>query len=276
MKYPELERLHREFGWKPSVVPSGSGPLWELGRDDAQKSSFSDAQFDSLEAGADGWWYQTRNLILKDALSSCDVSGALWDVGSGSGAVARFLKRAGREVMAIEPGGGGAAVSARSGVPSFCATLEQLSLPTSSLNAVGMFDVLEHVEDRAAVLKEIKRVLQPGAHLLLTLPALRLLWSDSDVTAGHFLRYSRRSIRRELENAGFTIVRSRYFFGLTVLPLLVLRAIPHRIGRKPLVTDEELVAKDIGFVGRIALHFERQWARVGFVGSSLLVVAKAN
>jgi SAM-dependent methyltransferase len=139
-----------------------------------------------------------------------------------------------------------------------------------------MFDVLEHIRDRTALLGEVKRVLKPGGHLVLTLPALRALWSASDVSAGHFLRYSKRSIRRELESAGFTVIRARYFFVLTVVPLFILRALPYRFGRGPAISDEELVAKDIGFIGRIASRVEMLWARVGLVGSSLLVVARSN
>jgi SAM-dependent methyltransferase len=258
------------------MVASDRPWLWIAERAKIDQSSFSDKQLGSLEAGADGWWYRTRNVVLDDALKACGVSGALWDVGSGAGAVAAYFHRIGREVVAVEPGAGGAAVSAQLGVASIQGTLDALALPNHSLSAAGMFDVLEHLPDRSAMLREIKRVLAPGGHLILTLPALRMLWSGSDVAAGHYLRYSKRTIRRELVAAGFTVERSRYFFVLTVLPLLILRAMPHRFGRGPVIADEELVAKDVGRVGQLASWCERMWARVGLTGSSLLVVARAN
>ncbi len=276
MRVPEFDRLQMEFGWSPTPLQSQVELLWTVEGQEASKTSFSEQQLDQLEAGSEGWWYRTRNDVIDDALKDCGVDGAIWDVGSGSGAVAVELSRRGRDVVAVEPGEGGAETSAQRGVPSFCGTLEQLGLPTHSLKAVGMFDVLEHLEYRAGVLREVRRVLKPGGHLVLTLPALHFLWSGSDVAAGHFLRYSKRSIRRELEAAGFTVVRARYFFLLTVLPLFFLRALPHRFGRGPVVSDEELVAKDVGVIGRLASQVERMWARIGSLGSSLLVVARAN
>jgi SAM-dependent methyltransferase len=272
----EFARLQREHGWQPNIVAGDCPLLWIAERAEIDQSSFSGDQLGSLETGADGWWYRTRNMVLDDALATCGISSALWDVGSGAGAVAAYLHRNGREVVAVEPGAGGASVSAQRGVASIQGTLDALALPSQSLSAIGMFDVLEHLPNRPAMLHEIRRVLAPGGHLILTLPALRMLWSGSDEAAGHYLRYSKRTIRRELADAGFTVERARYFFVLTVLPLLILRAIPHRLGRGPVVTDEELVAKGVGRIGRIASWCERMWARVGLTGSSLLVVARAN
>jgi SAM-dependent methyltransferase len=273
---PEFDRLQVEFGWSPTPQVSHVDLLWTVEGQEASKTSFSEQQLDQLEAGAEGWWYRTRNDVIDDALRQCDVKGTVWEVGSGSGLVAVELRRRSRDVVAVEPGAGGAETSAKRGVPSFYATLEQLGLPTHSLESVGMFDVLEHLEDRSGMLHEVRRVLKPGGHLVLTLPALQFLWSSSDIAAGHFLRYSKHSIQRELEAAGFTVVRSRYFFLLTVLPLFFLRALPHRFGRAPVVSDEELVAKDVGVIGRLASRIERMWARIGLLGSSLLVVARAN
>lgn len=50
-------------------------------------------------------------------------------------------------------------------------------------------DVLEHIEDDRQMLEEIVRVVLPGTHILITVPAMRHLWSDHDVTAKHFRRY---------------------------------------------------------------------------------------
>lgn len=277
MTFPEeFSRLLQIFGWDAQRFLEFDGEVWKNHQLPDEKSSYTIAQLDELQWGQHGWWNRTRNLVVLDLVSRFAPSGPIWEIGSGSGTVASFLNGQGVEVVAVEPGLGGAERSSRLGVISVRSTLGALELPTSSLHAIGMFDVLEHLPDRPAMLREIKRVLAPGGHLILTLPALRMLWSGSDEAAGHYLRYSKRTIRRELADAGFTVERARYFFVLTVLPLLILRAIPHRLGRGPVVADEDLAAKDAGRIGRIASWCERMWARVGLTGSSLLVVARAN
>jgi len=220
------------------------------------------------------WWYTTRNDILWQKTKALLRGSALWDIGGGSGIVARFLMSRDVDVVLVEPSAGGAKIARDRGVSSLCATLEQLRLPGACLPAVGMFDVLEHLDDRAKTLREIERVLLPGGYLLLTVPALQTLWSDSDVAAGHYVRYNRRFIRAELERHDFEILRLGYFFALTVLPLFAMRAIPYRLGfRKPIADDETLGASG-GIVGRFAAWLERTLAMRTPVGSSLLVVAR--
>ena len=178
------------------------------------------------------------------------------------------------DVVLIEPSAGGVKIARDRGVSSLCATLEQLRLPGACLPAVGMFDVLEHLDDRAKTLREIERVLLPGGYLILTVPALRSLWSASDVAAGHYVRYNRRSIRAELERHDFEIQRIGYFFAMTVLPAYLIWVVPYRLGfQKPIAQDKALSAS-AGIVGRFAAWLERTLAMRTPIGSSLLVVAR--
>ena len=177
-------------------------------------------------------------------------------------------------MVLIEPSAGGAEIAHHRGVPSLCATLEQLRLPDACLPAIGMFDVLEHLENREQALTEIRRVLIPGGHLLLTVPALSSLWSGFDVAAGHYVRYNKRSLGAELERHGFEIQQLGYFFALTVLPLFAMRAIPYRLGIRKPIAEEETLGASGGIIGRIAAVLERTLAMRTPIGSSLLVVAR--
>lgn len=85
---------------------------------------------------------------------------------------------------------------------------------------VGAFDVLEHIEDHAAVLAQVAQALQPGGGLLLTVPQHPWLWSAADDYARHCRRYTRRGLARLLEAAGFRIRTATSFVSL-LLPLLV-------------------------------------------------------
>lgn len=66
---------------------------------------------------------------------------------------------------------------------------------------VMLNDVLEHVEDDFRLLRSLVASMRPGAYLLLTVPADRKLWSEHDVSFGHFRRYTQTrlgSVWREL------------------------------------------------------------------------------
>jgi len=61
---------------------------------------------------------------------------------------------------------------------------------------VMLNDVLEHVDDDVGLLRSLVSAMRPGAHLLLTVPADRQLWSEHDVSFGHFRRYTMPRLRR--------------------------------------------------------------------------------
>ena len=81
----------------------------------------------------------------------------------------------------------------------------------ASRDAVAMVNVLEHIADDAGTVAECHRILRPGGHLLIFVPALRQLFSDMDRLVGHLRRYHRPELRRVAEDAGFEVVNLRYF-----------------------------------------------------------------
>ncbi len=54
-----------------------------------------------------------------------------------------------------------------------------------------IMDVLEHIEDDRSFLADVVALARPGAHVLITVPALAAMWSRHDETAGHFRRYEK-------------------------------------------------------------------------------------
>lgn len=70
---------------------------------------------------------------------------------------------------------------------------------------VGLFDVLEHLEDERAVLTDLRGLLQPGGALLVTVPADPALWSYFDEAAHHVRRYQPQQLRERLEENGFRV-----------------------------------------------------------------------
>lgn len=90
--------------------------------------------------------------------------------------------------------------------------LDANRLPFSdAIDVVGLFDVLEHVEEDRGALCAIRSALKPGGYLLLTVPAVPSLWSARDEHACHKRRYTLKSLGRALQASGFAPVRCTYF-----------------------------------------------------------------
>lgn len=271
----EFARLTNDFGWANKTQPLGAthaylNPYWS-----GAATTFSDSQSSDLESAASSsWWFETRNLLIYKYVKASQNDGYLWDIGSGPGAVSSYLEQQGIPCVAVEPSRRGVLASAARGVHSIESDLASLQLPGASVGQVGLFDVLEHIEHRADLLREIWRVLSPDGVLILTVPALNLLWSSADENAGHFIRYSKRSIRKELVESGFQIERSQYFFASLVLPLLLLRAVPYRLKIKQPVNDKTLLDTNGGSLGKLVQYFEVGLSRFFSLGTSLIVVAK--
>lgn len=99
------------------------------------------------------------------------------------------------------------------------------------------------------------------------------LWSQFDIDGGHYLRYNKKLIRRELETQGFVVTRVGYFFVTTVVPLLLLRVLPYRLGLRRAVATSETLSASGGLLGRLLARFEISLALRLPIGSSLLVIA---
>ncbi len=69
-----------------------------------------------------------------------------------------------------------------------------LPLADGEADCITLLDVLEHVEDDRGAVAELHRVLKPGGLLVVTVPAMRQLWSDWDVALHHFRRYHRTDL----------------------------------------------------------------------------------
>src|SRR5262249_14522534 len=167
--------------------------------------------FFSIEDGS--FWFQHRNRVIVEAVRQFPPGGPVFDVGGGNGFVAMGLERAGFPAVVIEPGPAGAVNACRRGLRNvLCVTVEAAGCRPWPLSSVGLFDVLEHIEDDVAFLRSLRRLLKPGGRLYVTVPAFPPLWSAEDEHAGHFRRYTRRSLNEVLERGGFRAECLTYFF----------------------------------------------------------------
>jgi SAM-dependent methyltransferase len=236
-----------------------------------------------LQVEDSSFWFRHRNRCIVNLVRRFRPLGPLLDVGGGNGYVARGLQQAGVDCVLVEPGVEGALAAHTRGVANvICARLEDAGLPSGSFAAIGLFDVLEHLEDDAAALGAIHDLLAPNGYLFVTVPAFQALFSAEDVAAGHHRRYSAARLKRSLRQAGFEIEYLSYLFWPLPLPVFLFRVLPTWFGRRP-SEEPELTASEHSLDGLGARLMDRalQWeydvvARGGrmLFGGSCLAVAR--
>jgi SAM-dependent methyltransferase len=232
------------------------------------------------------FWFRHRNSCIVAALSAFPPPNqdTIFDIGGGNGFVSLGLSNAGFDVALVEPGRVGAANAKRRGIRTvICATTEAARFTQRSLSAIGLFDVIEHIEGDISFLQSIRALMKPGGLLYATVPAFPWLWSEEDVQAGHFRRYTLREVSDRFQVAGFELLFSSYFFRPLPIPIFLLRTLPYKLGLFKKRGTSKTVSRDhavrTGLLSRIvnaALKPEvdnLRGKRVMSFGGSCLVVA---
>lgn len=155
--------------------------------------------------------------------------GSIMDFGAGSGWLARRVSQAtGREVRCVEP----AENMRRHLPPDSPRSLGEVA--DGTVDFLYSSNVLEHIEDDAGALADIRRVLKPGGRLFLYLPAFQCLFSSMDTTVGHFRRYDKGMLRRLFRNAGgWRLLEMRYADSLGFPATLAFKALDRTQGAFP-------------------------------------------
>lgn len=201
--------------------------------DDKNISYPSDGNELCFEVEDSSFWFRHRNNCIASVVKSFppEGEGTIFDIGGGNGFVSAGLAAAGFNSVLVEPGRDGARNAKNRGVNTvICATMDTEIFKEDSLPAVGLFDVIEHIEDDLSFLKSIKRLMKTGGRLYATVPAYRTLWSSEDKLSGHFRRYTLTEITNRLESAGFEVEFSSYIFRFLPIPTFFLRALPYKVG----------------------------------------------
>jgi glycosyltransferase involved in cell wall biosynthesis len=87
---------------------------------------------------------------------------------------------------------------------------DRAALQTEAIDTIVCMNVLEHIEDDRATLKDFAAVLPSGGKLVLLVPSLKALYGTLDQHLHHFRRYSREELQAKVGDAGFQIDTLRF------------------------------------------------------------------
>src|SRR6266850_2699521 len=226
------------------------------------------------------WWFIGRRRIIERFVAAvCREMGKrkprILDVGCGTGANLQMLAQHGESE----------GVDVSSEALEFCrarglakvkqGAAESLPYEDASFDLVTGLDVIEHLDDDVAGLKEMRRVLRPGGRAVLFVPAFMFLWGVQDDISHHRRRYTLPDLKRKLREAGLTVERATYANLTFFAPILMGRLLMRLIGWRPASENNITISALNGLLGRI-FSVESWWLRrLNFpFGVSIVCVAK--
>jgi len=255
-------------------------------------ANYNPDDFDRLRPVEDThFWFVSRNNILAAALAplaaKVSATGAVLEIGCGTGNTLRVIRETIPQATLV-------------GMDAYHAGLLHAKHRTSAsivegriehmpfrkrFSLVGMFDVLEHIEDEVAALAAVHASLETGGRFIVTVPANPSLWSRFDDESHHQRRYTESHLRAVLSGARFEVEYVTHFMCVTYPALWASRHLERwrramfrdasnesAIGRELRVP--RLVNAVFSQLLRLELPFIKRRYRLP-VGTSLLAIARS-
>lgn len=251
-----------------------------------ENTGFPSDKFDFLyQVEEKNFWFRSRNRIIKylfkKYLGTSQKSSVL-EIGCGTGYVLSGLSVfPNYELTGTEIYVEGIKFAQKRLPQVIFYQADARKLPfTNKFDAIGAFDVLEHIDEDELVMKSIKNALKYTGLFFISVPQHPFLWSEIDDQAYHKRRYSRKELKQKLQKNGFEIIYiSSFVFSLFPL-LFISRKKPKRKKRGEKNQSQELrlpplLNKLLEFI----MYTDEFLIKIGFslpFGGSLVAVCKIN
>jgi len=232
-----------------------------------------------LEAGH--FWFRARNRLIIWALGKyCPKSQSFLEIGCGTGYVLSGIAKAYPEVElhGSEIFTAGLVFAATREPTINFMQMDARHIPfVDEFDAIGAFDVLEHIEEDEQVLLQMHAALKSRGIMLLTVPQHAWLWSPVDEYACHVRRYSAEELHAKVEGAGFEILRSTSFVSSLLPAMWASRFTQKRSAKGIDISAEARISPGLNRIFEIFLGAEVAMIRKGVnfsLGGSRLIVAR--
>jgi SAM-dependent methyltransferase len=182
------------------------------------------------------WYYSSKAKAMTHLLSGISCEKVL-DIGAGSGFFSKFLlaKKKAEEAWCVDT--------------SYDTDSDEIehekvihyrhTIDMCDADLVLLMDVIEHVNDDVALLREYAHKVTHGSRFFITVPAFNFLWCDHDDFLEHKRRYSLNQLESVVRKADLNIIRGGYIFSV-ILPIVI----PLRFMRK-IVSEKKLASSQL-------------------------------
>ncbi|MBA2620222.1 MAG: class I SAM-dependent methyltransferase [Acidobacteria bacterium] len=212
------------------------------------------------------WWYVGRRAILESFLQqiiqnpkSKIQNPKILDVGCGTGGNLEMLEKFGA-AEGVDVSDEALEFCRVKGLTAHKGLAESLPFADESFDIVTALDVVEHLDDDVAGLKEMRRVLKQGGKTLIFVPAFMWLWGVQDEVSNHRIRYTKKQIIERLQKSGFEIERATYANITFFAPILAGRFLMKITGIKPESENNLNVSALSGVFGKL-FGAEKFWLK---------------
>ena len=178
------------------------------------------------------WWIRTRFFYLDRALSGLGISSnsefSVLEIGCGTAQNLRYLRQESdwssyiTQVVGVDP-----ALSKCALDTSWLREKDSIRLEMSPRDELEKFDllvsmdVLEHMDDDEAALREWLKFVRPGGWVFIAVPAFQKLWSRHDEALDHKRRYHLKDLHVLAAKTGLNPLWTRYGFSY-IFPFVYL------------------------------------------------------
>ena len=165
------------------------------------------------------WWFQGRKKIIDQIISSINLKkkNNILDFGAGSGVNLDILRKYGLVDIHEQNKYARTVIKKEKKIKNLYSTLK---IKKNFYDLILLADVIEHVKQPKQLLKDLKKFLKKDGYILITVPAYQFLFSRKDEVLGHYRRYNKELLKKEL--SGFKVENISYFNTFLCIPIIIM------------------------------------------------------
>ena len=165
------------------------------------------------------WWFQGRKKIIDQIISSINLKkkNNILDFGAGSGVNLDILRKYGLVDIHEQNKYARTVIKKEKKIKNLYSTLK---IKKNFYDLILLADVIEHVKQPKQLLKNLKKFLKKDGRILITVPAYQFLFSKKDEVLGHYRRYNKKLLKKEL--SGFKVENISYFNTFLCIPIIIM------------------------------------------------------